>query len=62
MEPERNSGIGEVLSAVDMRCIPVIKHDSGWSDLRLRVVGIVALRDIGEGEELMTCYHTAVNS
>ena len=36
----------------------VMKHDSGWTDLRLRVVGIAALREIHPGEELLSCYFT----
>jgi hypothetical protein len=55
-------GLGEILSAADMKYIPVIKHDSGWSDLRLKVVGIASLRDIRDGEELLTCYHSSVQS
>jgi hypothetical protein len=35
-----------------------MKHDSGWTDLRLRVVGIAALREIHPGEELLSCYFT----
>jgi hypothetical protein len=61
-EPKGKSACGEFLSAADMKYVPVIKHDSGWSDLRLRVVGITSLRNIQEGEELLSCYHASVDS
>jgi hypothetical protein len=62
VEDTGDSGFREVLSAAEMRFIPVVKHDSGWSDLRLRVVGIVSLHDIQNGHELLSCYHTLSNA
>jgi hypothetical protein len=61
-QSQGDSASGEALSAADMQYIPVMKHDAGWTDLRLRVVGIAALREIHPGEELLSCYFTSVHS